>query len=243
MLITEQVAAFIQRERLLSPGHPVVAAVSGGPDSLCLLDCLQRLEYPILVAHLDHRLRAGSWREAEFVLREARRRGLPSIVERVQPPGLRKRGRSMEEAARIARYDFLVWAATGWGAAIVAAGHTADDQVETILMHFLRGAGVHGLRGMLPKTSLKGWDGQGQAEGGALFRVSTQLATRRRQPAGDDANGVDLIRPLLETTRDQTEAHCRAAGLRPRRDPSNQDPAFFQPTASSPPAGARAWQP
>ncbi len=204
MLITEQVAAFIRRERLLSPGQPVVVGVSGGPDSLCLLDCLQRLGHPILVAHLDHRLRAGSWREAEFVLREARRRGLPCTVERVPLHSLRQRGSSTEEAARIARYRFLVRAARESSAAVVAVGHTADDQAETILMHFLRGAGVHGLRGMLPKTSLESWD---------------EIV---------EADGVQLIRPLLETTRDQTEAHCRAARLRPRRDPSNQDPTFFR---------------
>jgi len=312
MLITEQVAAFIRRERLLSPGQPVVVAVSGGPDSLCLLDCLQRLEYPILVAHLDHRLRAGSWREAEFVLREARRRGLPAIVERVRPPGVRQPGHSIEESSRIARYRFLVGAASEWGAGVVAVGHTADDQVETILMHFLRGAGVHGLRGMLPKTSIEDWEelrqadgaaarialrrassrfvalrrashpeggipkgasrrghSEGDPEGGTLegiarrrashpagdpagdparepgdrtpdgrvlrratHRVSSRHAPRRGHPEGDPGEGrpkgVNLIRPLLEATRVQTEAHCRAAGLRPRRDPSNQDPTFFR---------------
>ena len=204
MLITQPVSDFIRSERLLAPAQKAVVAVSGGPDSLCLLDCLQRLGYPLLVAHLDHRLRAGSWREAEFVLREARRRGLPAIVERVQPPGLRRSGLGIEEAARLARYRFLVDAAREWDASVVAVGHTMDDQVETILMHFLRGAGVHGLRGMLPRTSIQAWAGLRQAK------------------------GVTLIRPLLETTRQETEAHCHAAGLRPRRDPTNQDQTFFR---------------
>ena len=215
MLITHAVAAVIEREQLLSPAQKVVVGVSGGPDSLCLLDCLDRLEYPLLVAHLDHRLRAGSWRDAEFVLGEARRRGLPAIVERVRPPGLRQSGGSVEEAARLARYAFLVGAAEEWGASVVAVGHTADDQVETILMHFLRGAGVYGLRGMLPRTPAQTWAGQGGAEGSALHRHLTPP-------------GVEVIRPLLETARAETEAHCRAAGLRPRRDPTNQDQTFHR---------------
>jgi tRNA(Ile)-lysidine synthase len=212
MLITHTVAAFIEREQLLSPAQKLVVGVSGGPDSLCLLDCLDRLEYPLLVAHLDHRLRPGSWREAEFVLREARRRGLPAIVERVRPPGLRQSGGSLEEAARLARYAFLVGAAQEWGASVVAVGHTADDQVETILMHFLRGAGIYGLRGMLPRTPAQTWAGPGGADG--VARSTPQ--------------GVEVIRPLLETTRSETEAHCRAAGLRPRRDPTNQDQTFYR---------------
>jgi tRNA(Ile)-lysidine synthetase-like protein len=204
MLITDAVAAFIERERLLSPGQKVVVGVSGGPDSLCLLDCLDRLNYTVLVAHLDHRLRAGSWREAEFVLRQASKRGLPAIVERVPLPGLRQSPLSIEEAARLARYRFLIRAALEWGAKAVAVGHTADDQAETILMHFLRGAGVYGLRGMLPRTPAGAWAGVAQAD------------------------EVAIIRPLLGITREGTEAHCRAAGLRPRRDPTNEDLSYFR---------------
>jgi len=204
MLIGDEVAAFIARERLLSARERVVVAVSGGPDSLCLLDCLHRLGYPVRVAHLDHGLRPGSWRDAEFVLRLARRRGLPAIVERADPRDWARRGMSLEEAGRRVRYAFLVRAAREWGAAAIATGHTADDQAETILMHVLRGAGVHGLRGMLPRTPLEAWTGLERAE------------------------GMVLVRPLLATWRWQTEAHCRAAALRPRRDATNDDTAFFR---------------
>lgn len=204
MLIGDAVAAFIEREHLLTAGQRVVAGVSGGPDSLCLLDCLDRLGFPVLVAHLDHGLRPHSWRDAEFVLRMARARGLPAIVERVGPPGLRRRGVSVEEAGRLARYRFLVRVAREAGAQVVATGHTADDQAETILMHFLRGAGVHGLRGMLPRTPLGEW------------------------ASLEAAQGITLIRPLLESSRSQTEAHCRAAGLRPHRDATNEDTTYFR---------------
>ncbi|MBF8256406.1 MAG: tRNA(Ile)-lysidine synthase [Anaerolineales bacterium] len=182
----------------------MVVAVSGGPDSLCLLDCLHRLNYPLRVAHLDHGLRPGSWRDAEFVLRLARQRGLPAIVERVTPNDWLRRGLSLEEAGRQVRYSFLVHAAREWGATAIATGHTADDQAETILMHVLRGAGAHGLRGMLPRTSLRQWSGM------------------------EGAEEMVLVRPLLTIRRLQTEAHCRAAGLRPRRDETNDDTTFFR---------------
>jgi tRNA(Ile)-lysidine synthase len=149
-------------------------------------------------------LRRASWRDAEFVLRQARQRGLPAIAERADPQDWRRRGLSLEEAGRRVRYQFLVRAARRWGATVIATGHTADDQAETILMHFLRGAGVHGLRGMLPRTPLGDWAGL------------------------DGAEGMVLIRPLLTTWRWQTEAHCQAAGLRPRRDATNDDPAFLR---------------
>jgi tRNA(Ile)-lysidine synthase len=204
MLMRQEVAAFIAREQLLTAGQRVVAAVSGGPDSLCLLDCLDHLGFDVRVAHLDHGLRPNSWREAEFVLRQARQRGLPAIIERQEPGRWRRRGTSLEEAARLARYRFLVAAAREWRATAIATGHTADDQAETVLMHLLRGAGVHGLRGMLPRTSLSDWAGV----------------------AG--AHGLVLVRPLLSSWRHQTESYCRAAGLRPRRDRSNTDPAFFR---------------
>jgi tRNA(Ile)-lysidine synthase len=89
-------------------------------------------------------------------------------------------------------------------AAYVAVGHTADDQAETILMHLLRGAGSRGLRGMLPITPLA------EALG------------------PDNASDVSLVRPLLVVTRSMTEAHCRLLGLRPRRDATNADPAYFR---------------
>jgi len=204
MLIGDEVAAFIAREQMLSARERVVVAVSGGPDSLCLLDCLHRLNYPLRVAHLDHGLRPGSWRDAEFVLRLARQWGLPAIVERLTPDDWLRRGLSLEEAGRQVRYAFLVRAAREWGATAIATGHTADDQAETILMHVLRGAGAHGLRGMLPRTSLRQWSGM------------------------EGPEEMVLVRPLLTIRRLQTEAHCRAAGLRPRRDATNDDTTFFR---------------
>ena len=198
----QQVADFIHQERLLQPGQRLVAGVSGGPDSLCLLDCLNRLGYQIIVAHLDHQLRPESAEEATFVQQVAQTYGVLAVVGRWDIGVKVGPGSSVEEAARLARYRFLVQVAKEHGVELIATGHTADDQVETILMHFLRGAGPSGLRGMLPSTSLKSWVGI------------------------PDSAGITLVRPLLDTTREQTQAHCIAIDLEPRLDPSNMDQTY-----------------
>ncbi|MCZ6531239.1 MAG: hypothetical protein O6949_13075, partial [Chloroflexi bacterium] len=104
MQLREQVASYIDREGLLEPGQSLVVGVSGGPDSLCLLDCLIRLNYRIIVAHFDHQLRAESEEEAEFVGRVASAYGVPFELGR--GPVVRRK-QSYEEAARLYRYRFL----------------------------------------------------------------------------------------------------------------------------------------
>lgn len=204
MDLLRRVADFIARERLLRPGQRVVAAVSGGADSLCLLDCLARLGYAVVVAHLDHQLRPESRDEAAYTMEIARRYGLPAAAAREDVRSQTGRGVSLEQAARIARYRFLIRVAREHRASVIATGHTADDQAETILMHFLRGAGPEGLRGMLPSASLEEWP---------------DLAGTR---------GLRLIRPLLAVTREETMAHCAHRNLTPRHDPSNLDPVFLR---------------
>lgn len=199
MDIYQQVAEFIRRKRLLQPGQRIIVGVSGGPDSLCLLDCLHRLGYQVLAAHLDHQLRPESPEEALFVQQIAQSYGLETLIERADIVGS---SGSLEEKARLARYRFLVQSAKEEGIHHIATGHTADDQIETILMHFLRGAGPSGLRGMLPLTRMDDWAGI------------------------PEAAGMVLIRPLLGITRDQTQAHCAAIDLEPREDKSNLDMSF-----------------
>jgi len=146
----ETARATVARERLLDPGQRVLAAVSGGPDSVALVHVLGLLgaEYAldVRVVHVHHGLRAAADRDAEFVERLASRLGASVTIERVT--AARAPGRSPEEAARIARYAALERVAGAVGAARVALGHTADDQAETVLMRVLQGAGPRGLAGM-----------------------------------------------------------------------------------------------
>ncbi|MEX2030139.1 MAG: tRNA lysidine(34) synthetase TilS [Anaerolineales bacterium] len=198
-----RVSEFIGREQLLSPGQRVVLGVSGGADSLCLLGSLNQLGYRIVVAHLDHGWRSASWSDALFVLGLARQLGLPSVVERLRtlPSGPTT---SLEERGREARYEFLSRVAAQHRAEAVAVGHTADDQTETVVMHWLRGAGPQGLRGILPETEVPHPSG---APSGSPLR---------------------LVRPLLELRRGDTEAFCRLMGWEPRQDESNRDRSFLR---------------
>jgi tRNA(Ile)-lysidine synthase len=131
----------------------LVLAVSGGPDSIALLHAAARLvrsgsrRWPLRVAHLDHALRSDSADDAAFVTDAARGLGLACDVRRTDVAALaRAEGRSVEEAAREARYRFLEEIAPA-GALIVTA-HTADDAAETVLINLLRGSGLAGAAGI-----------------------------------------------------------------------------------------------
>ncbi len=206
MGILREITAFIDQEQLLHENERLVAAVSGGADSLCLLHCLFRLGYRPIVAHLDHQLRSESKSEAAFVQQIASQLELEFVSENADVAGFAEQGASIEEAARILRYRFLVRVAQQHGIDVIATGHTSDDQAETVLMHFLRGAGPSGLRGMLPKTSLRDWVGI----------------------AEDEGSGLSLVRPLLCVTHQQAEEYCEAQGLSPVLDSSNLDLTYFR---------------
>jgi tRNA(Ile)-lysidine synthase len=211
------VRAYANRHGLLPGGAAVVVGVSGGADSLCLLHLLVRLagerKLRLHVAHLDHGLRGSeSAADAEFVHDAAVAWDLPVSVERLAPGALDTPGLSLEEAARNARYAFLIRVARRSGAAIVAAGHNADDQAETVLMHFLRGSGVAGLRGMLPKTGLGDY----------------RLAGAAAEQGFGAETGPLLVRPLLGVTRAEIDAYCLAHGLLPRYDATNADATYYR---------------
>ena len=138
--------------RLLPRDARVLAAVSGGGDSVALLHLLHRFAagqgLSIVVGHLDHGLRRGSRAERIFVERLARELSLPCVSDRREVGQARRKDESPEEAARRVRRRFLMDAATKTGAALIATGHTLDDQAETVLMRLVRGAGATALAGM-----------------------------------------------------------------------------------------------
>jgi len=128
----------------LPPGR-VLAAVSGGPDSTALLIALHEAGRDVVVAHYDHALRDGSDAVARQVEVLCARLGVRIITERRTSP--LPKG-SLQAAARTLRYDFLERARAAAGADVVALAHTADDVVEGVALHMLRGCGLAGMRGM-----------------------------------------------------------------------------------------------
>ncbi len=117
----------------LDPARPVVAGISGGPDSLCLLGVLQAAGYRVVVAHFNHQLRPEADLEAAAVAEQARRLGLVFATDSADVRAYaEERHLSLEESARALRYRFLFAAARRHKAQAVAVGHTADDQVETV---------------------------------------------------------------------------------------------------------------
>ncbi len=189
---------FIQASKLVGEGARIIVAVSGGPDSVCLLHVLYNLSSELginlHVAHLDHGLRGTeAAADAEYVSGMAREFGLPATIEKRDVPAFRsEKHLTLEEASREVRYAFLAMVARQMGAAAVATGHTLDDNVESILMHLVRGSGLRGLRGLQPSMSLE-----------------------------TGAGRVTLVRPLLQISREETAEYCRRHGLSPRLDQSN----------------------
>jgi tRNA(Ile)-lysidine synthase len=194
------VSRILQFECQLDRENPIVVGVSGGADSMCLVDVLAQEKFPIIVAHLDHQLRPESSSEAEIVHLYAKARGIQFILgsEDVKARAELK-GESLEEAARNARYRFLYQCAEESGAQAVMVGHTADDQVESVLMHLLRGSGLDGLSGMPYCWLPNAWHAE-----------------------------IPLIRPLLSTWRIETLAYCEQKGIHIVSDPTNQDPSYFR---------------
>ncbi|MEE9398729.1 MAG: tRNA lysidine(34) synthetase TilS [Dehalococcoidales bacterium] len=195
--LEHRVLNLIQEQHLIS-GQQLVVAVSGGPDSVCLLHILVKLQEKLgirlHVAHLNHQLRgAEAEADAGYVSELARELDLPATVEPSDVRAYQTRHRlSLEEAAREVRYAFLARVAQSIGADRIAVGHTVDDHIETILMHLVRGTGTRGLRGLQPSSQ---W-----------------LPSDRR---------LAIIRPLLPLSREETAEYCHRHRLKPRIDTSN----------------------
>ncbi len=188
-------------EAVWRPETRLVVAVSGGPDSLAMLHLLWRClgADRLVAAHLNHGWRDTAVPEAEIVRQTAVSWGIPCRVGAADVPALaRQEGWSLEEAGRMARYRFFADVSRDVGATASAVGHNANDQVETILMRLLRGAGLRGLAGMQAVAPMP------------------------------DAPDLQVIRPLLTITRSEIETYCQENGLEPVRDPSNLDTTFFR---------------
>jgi tRNA(Ile)-lysidine synthase len=156
-MMLDTVRQTIKRYRMLDKGDKVLIGVSGGPDSVSLLYVLsalrKELRLSLHIAHLDHMLRRDSAKDRMFVEGLAARLRIPVSAQAIDVMSLAKKG-SLEEIAREARLDFFFRTAKKIKADKIALGHTRDDQAETILMRIIRGSGLHGLAGILPKRKM-----------------------------------------------------------------------------------------
>ncbi len=229
MALVARVRHSIERQRLVMPGETVVVGVSGGPDSLCLLHILQQLapdlSLGLHVAHLNHQMRGeDADADAAFVGRLAADWGLPVTIESADIPALaRAHKMAPEEAARRTRYAFLARVARQVGARTIAVAHNADDQTETVLMHWLRGSGLAGLRGMLPAVPME--DLRLEVEG---WRLGAESPISDLESSFSSLQSLTLIRPLLDVPRVDIEAYCAQHNLQPRFDRSNLDTTYFR---------------
>lgn len=196
--MAENFDVILKSECGLVQNQPIVVGVSGGPDSLCLMEVLRQAGYPIIVAYFDHRLRPDSADDARMVEKTAARLMLVPKIDGADVRGYSEKHKlSIEEAARNLRYRFLFDLAHQYGAQAVAVGHTADDQVETVLMHFIRGSGISGLKGMSYRSIIKSFDPE-----------------------------IPIVRPLLHLWREETIVYCAVHGLRPHYDSTNDSLNF-----------------
>lgn len=198
--IIEHVEHVLTTELSVEPGSTILIAISGGVDSVVLLDILFILSfehgYQLHLAHINHKLRdAEADRDEAFVRRLAKRYDLPCHVTHVETrPFARKHHLSIEEAARELRYRFLRQMCGTIHAQYCAVAHTADDTAETLLLNLVRGSGLTGLAAIPPKRPL----------------------TKKAM----------LIRPLLGITRQEIVRYATARTLEWEEDSTNADPSY-----------------
>ena len=192
-MLEEKVLNTIQKFNLIENGDKLVLGVSGGPDSLSMLNILnkiknsKKIEFEIVVAHINHGIRENAKIDEEFVFNFCKKIDVPCFILHENVKELaNKYGRGLEETGRKIRYDFFDEVQNKIGANKIAIAHNTNDNVETIIMNIVRGSGLSGIKGI------------------------------------EAVNGK-YIRPLIEAKREEIEEYCEEENLNPRHDESNDE--------------------
>ncbi len=154
-MFEEKVHATIEKYNMIEDGDKIVVAVSGGPDSMSLLNSLiklqQKINFEIVVAHVNHMIRAVADSETEYVKNYCDSNGIKCFIKKVDVLKLAEEEKiSTEEAGRNARYNFFDEIYEQENATKIAIAHNKNDNVETVLMNIIRGSGLSGLKGIEP---------------------------------------------------------------------------------------------
>ena len=148
----------IQKYNLIKAKDKIVLGVSGGPDSLFMLDILNKLkkdlDIDLVVAHINHKIRDEADEEEEFVKTFCKKIGIEFYSKRIEVEKYANNNKiGLEEAGRKVRYEFFDEICNNTGANKIAVAHNKNDKVETMIMHILRGSGISGLQGIQPKSN------------------------------------------------------------------------------------------
>ena len=154
-MLEDKVLNTIKRYEQIKSGDTIVVGVSGGPDSICLLNVLKNLQnelkITIVVAHINHMIRKEADSETEFVQDFCKQRDIKCFVKKADVLQIAKEKKlGTEEVGRKIRYDFFEEVKNLVGGNKIATAHNANDNAETVLMNFLRGSGSTGLKGIEP---------------------------------------------------------------------------------------------
>lgn len=196
-ILKEKVISTITKNNLIQNGDKLVLAVSGGPDSLAMLNVLldikksETLDFEFVVAHVNHMIRKEAIDDEKFVKDFCEKNNILCSVKRVDIPKISKDKKiGTEEAGRYARYEFFDEVLDNTNSNKIAIAHNKNDKIETILMNLLRGSGVSGLKGI------------------------------------EYIKNEKYIRPLLDCTRKEIEEYCDKQNLNPRIDKTNFDNTY-----------------
>lgn len=149
----DKVKKTIQKFNLIAENDKVLVGVSGGPDSVTLLNILHELGYNLVVAHINHGIRETALNDENYVIEFCEKLDIPCFIKRVKLKELDNHGMTLEELGRKIRYDFFYEIMKENACNKLATAHNANDNAETVMMNIFRGTGISGLKGIGPKRN------------------------------------------------------------------------------------------